>query len=231
MDQTAILAQALQIDVLGATTDANHEECDEPESAAAGEIYSYSTLFPLHDEVFQDPIYAFAALADPDTLYHHKAMREPDAEQFKEAMVKEFCDQWDNENFVLKKQSEIPDDARLLPGVWAMKRKHKVLTGEVYKHKARLNLDGSKQVKDLDFDQTYSPTASWPAVRLQLALTLVHNWYTKQIDFVQAFPQAPIQVIQYMKIPKGIDIEGVDNPDEYFFAARRSKKALLITDH
>ena len=62
---------------------------------------------------------------------------------------------------------------------------------------------------------TYSPTVSWPAVRLQLALVLVNNWYTKQIDFVQAFPQAPIQKVQYMRIPKGIEIEGVDDADEW----------------
>ena len=103
-----------------------------------------------------------------------------------------------------------------------MKRKRKVLTGKVYAHKARLNLDGSKQLKDLDYNQTYSPMASWPAIRLQLDLTLVHGWYTKQIDYVQAFPQAPIQVIQYMKILKGIDIEGVDNPDEWVLEVHKN---------
>ena len=44
-------------------------------------------------------------------------MREPDADQFREAMIKEFVDQWDNGNFQLKKRDEIPDDARILPGV------------------------------------------------------------------------------------------------------------------
>ena len=183
---------------------------------AAGEIYAFSTLFPIDDvDHNQDPIFAYAASADPDTLYHHQAMKEPDAPLFREAMTKEFIDQWDNDNFLLKQRSEIPNNARVLPGVWAMKRKRKVLTGEVYKHKARLNLDGSKQIKDLDYDKTYSPTASWPAIRLQLALVLVHGWVTKQIDFVQAFPQAPIEKVQYMEVPRGIEIEGIDNPKDW----------------
>jgi len=103
-----------------------------------------------------------------------------------------------------------------------MKRKRKVLTGEVYKHKARLNLDGSKQLHGVDFDQTYSPTASWPAIRLLLALTMVNDWKTKQIDFVQAFPQAPIKVVQYMKLPKGIEIEGVENPDDWVLEVHKN---------
>ena len=117
------LVDALCIEVLQCTTDSRQEEYAESTAAAAGEIYAYSTLFPLHDEVDVDPIYAFAASADPDTLYHHEAMREPDADQFREAMVQEFCDQWNNENFELKRRSEIPEDARILPSVWAMKRK------------------------------------------------------------------------------------------------------------
>ena len=32
---------------------------------------------------------------------------------------------------------------------------------------------------------------------------------------MQAFPQAPIRVKQYMKLPKGISIPGVDNPDDW----------------
>ena len=209
------LVDALCVEVLQATVDDDGEEMQGPTAPAQGEIFAYSTLFPLFDDGDEDPLLAYAASADPDTLYHHEAMREPDADQFRAAMEKEFNDQWDNGNFSLKRRNEVPDDARILPSVWAFKRKRKVLTGEVYKHKARLNLDGSKQVYGLDYDQTYSPTASWPAIRLQLALTLVNNWYTKQIDYVQAFPQAPIQIKQYMKIPKGIHIEGVDDPSEW----------------
>jgi hypothetical protein len=34
--------------------------------------------------------------------------------------------------------------------------KKEVTTGEVYKHKGRWNLDGSKQEFGIDYDQTYS---------------------------------------------------------------------------
>ena len=85
-----------------------------------------------------------------------------------------------------------------------------------------MNLDGSKQLEGIDYDQTYSPTASWPAVRLLLALSLLNSWFTKQIDFVQAFPQAPITQRQFLKLPKGIAIEGVDDPSEWVLELKRN---------
>ena len=38
----------------------------------------------------EDPIlYSMKAMSDPDMLYMHKAMRELDADKFKQAMIKE----------------------------------------------------------------------------------------------------------------------------------------------
>jgi len=145
-------------------------------------------------------------------------MREPDKKQFQDAMVKEIVDQWDAGNFVLRLRDELPRGTRILKMIWAFKRKRSALTGEITKHKARANLDGSKQVHGKDFWQTYSPTASWSSIRLLLAMSILHGWHTKQIDFVQAFPQAPINTPQFMEIPKGIEIEGVD-PKKHVFEA------------
>ena len=158
------LVDALSVEIMQATATEEGKEAPDEQAPAAGEIFSFSTLFPLNDEDDVDPIHAYAASVDPDTLYHHEAMREPDAPQFRDAMVKEFKDQWDNGNFELKLRTDIPEGARILPAVWSMKRKRKILTGEVYRHKARMNLDGSKQIEGIDYNATYSPTASWPAV-------------------------------------------------------------------
>ena len=49
---------------------------------------------------------------------------------------------------------------------------------------------------------------------------ILNNWRTRQIDFVQAYPQAPIEVNNlYMKIPKGFEIEGATK-DEYLLHIR-----------
>lgn len=64
----------------------------------------------------------------------------------------------------------------------------------------------------VDYDQTHAPVALWTSVQLLLALTAVHGWHTKQIDCVLACPQAPVERELCMKVPKGFDLDGVDNP-------------------
>jgi hypothetical protein len=39
-------------------------------------------------------------------------------------------------------------------------------------------------------------------VRLLLTLALIHGWYTHQIDFILAFPQADTNTTLYMELPK-----------------------------
>jgi len=189
---------------------------------AEGEIFCLSAVFPAMEFTPDEhPLEAYGATADPDTLYYHEAMREPDRDQFKLAMVKEFGDQMDNGNFSIIHKSKVPEGAKILPSVWAMRRKRKILTGEIYKWKARLNLDGSKQVHGQDFWQTYAPVATWSSIRLLLILSLIHSWHTVQIDYVQAYPQAPINKVQYMKLPRGIEIEGID-PQEHVLEVHKN---------
>ena len=179
-------------------------------------------------ELESDPIsFAFKAnKSDPDTMYLHEAMREPDAQQFREAMRKELKDHTERKHWKLRKRSEVPEGVKILPAVWAMKRKRKIATREVYKWKARLNLGGHKQEYGVHYWETYSPVVRWTSIRLLMVLALINGWSTRQIDFVLAYPQARISTDNvFLEIPKDFDPsdmplpEGVDrtefNPDEY----------------
>jgi hypothetical protein len=68
-------------------------------------------------------------------------------------------------------------------------------------------------IEGLDYDLTYSPTASWPAICLALSMVLLHGWHAKQIDYVLAYPQAPAARPMYMEIPKGCELPGYDSKD------------------
>ena len=78
-----------------------------------------------------------------------------------------------------------------------MRRKRDIRTSEIKKYKARLNLDGSKMIKGIDYESTYAPVATWNAIRILLALVLSMIWNTIQINYVAAFPQAPIEKTLY----------------------------------
>jgi len=49
-------------------------------------------------------------------------MREPDADRFREAMIKEWKDQRENGNFTIIRRSEVPDGKSILPSIWQMRR-------------------------------------------------------------------------------------------------------------
>jgi hypothetical protein len=179
----------------------------EIESEIPGEIFSSSALF------LQDEILAFAASNDPDTLYYHQAMASPDKKEFIKAMEEEINGQIKNEIFTIIPRKEVPQDKRVLPTVWAMRRKRRIATGQVYKWKARLNIDGSKQIKGEDYWETYAPVANWASIRLLLTHAIINKWHTRQIDYVQAYTQAEVETEMYMEIPKGYKI---DDPSDDF---------------
>ncbi|MGL5935137.1 MAG: reverse transcriptase domain-containing protein, partial [Cetobacterium sp.] len=186
----------------------------DPAASARGE----ATQGAIEDPI---TVWALGASNDPDVFYYHEAMKEPDAADFLKAMEKEIQDQWDNGNFRLVRRDKVPPDKKILPGVWALRRKRDSHTGKIKKHKARWNLDGSKQVHGVDFDNTYSPTATWPSIRLLLTMSLLNDWPTRQLDFVQAFPQATISHQQFVELPRGIEIEGISS-EEYVFEALKN---------
>ena len=97
--------------------------------------------------------------------------------------------------------------------VWQMKQKQCIKTKEVKKLKARLNLDGSRTRQGQHYEQCYSPVASWNSMRALLVLSAVNNWHTKQLDFVLAFPQAPVACDLYLKIPDGVETENGNSRD------------------
>ena len=172
--------------------------------------YTATYYEPLHEEDFKlqddmkDPI-GFKASTDPDTMYYHQAMKAPDKEQFISAIVKEINDHITNNHWQLVPKSEVPAGTKVLDSVWSMKRKRDIRTREVYKWKARLNIHGGQQEHGTHYTETYSPVVNWSSVRLITILSIINRWYTKQIDFVLAYPQAPLPYDNYMKLPPGVE--------------------------
>jgi hypothetical protein len=92
-----------------------------------GEIFCLEAMFPIR-EVVEHPLTVFKATSDPDTMYLHQAMKEPDSKEFVAAMEKEVKDQSENGNFTIVKQSTVPEGVVILPTVWQMKRKRDIKT-------------------------------------------------------------------------------------------------------
>jgi hypothetical protein len=64
---------------------------------------------------------------------------------------------------------------------------------------------------------------------------MIHKWHTRQIDFVQAYPQAPLERDMYMEVPKGFDITDGDPEGDYVIQVHqniyRQKQAGQVWNH
>ena len=149
-----------------------------------------------------EPI-VYAASNDPDILYLHEAMKAPDRTQFLEAMEREIKGHEEGNHWVLVPKHQVPRGTKVLDAVWLMRRKRRIESQEIYKWKARLNVHGGQQVHGINYWDTYTPVVAWPVIRFFFILSILQGWKTRQLDFIMAFPQAPIQTPLYMSIPKG----------------------------
>ena len=157
-----------------------------------GEIFCQETITSGNDHELNNPL-AYKASTDPDTMYLHQDLKQPDKLKFVEAMDKEVKDQMSNKNFTIVHKSKVPKDKSILPAVCQMKRKRDIKSRKIKKYKARLNIDGSRMKEGIHYDQTYAPVASWNSIRILLSLVAALGWHTQQIDYVLAFPQAPVE--------------------------------------
>ena len=156
---------------------------------------------------------AFAASADPDNMYMEQAIQQPDKKEFIKAMISEVQAHTANGHWEIIPRTDVPVGTKVLPAVWAMKRKRRIATQEIYKWKARLNIHGGKQEKGINYWETYAATLAWPQIRFMFTLSIINSWHTRQIDFTMAYPQADVECDLYMDIPKGFEITDGNNKD------------------
>ena len=84
-------------------------------------------------------------------------------------MKKEINSFKDEKIFELMLLNKKPAHKSLIPFVWSFKRKRNPI-GELIKHKAHLCVDGGKQIKGMDYWNTYAPVAQQITTRIVLVL-------------------------------------------------------------
>lgn len=188
-------------------------------------IDNYDELNTLLDNTINElnPMaYSAAKAANPNILGHSDAMKSDDADKFWTTMLNEMERLYECDVYEIVDKSTVPAASTILRAVWSHRRKTRP-DGQIYKHKSRVCADGSQQKKGIDFHETFSPVVAWSTVRFLLILALVKNLKMRQVDYVQAFTQAPLEDDVYMQIPAGFY---VDNPENNNHKVIKLKKTL-----
>jgi len=152
---------------------------------------------------------------NPNILTHRDAMKADDNDQFLVSMKEEIDNLLKNQIYEVVPIDTVPRNKTILDAVWSHRRKQKP-DGTVYRHRSRICANGKQQVKGHDFQETFSPVVSWTTVRLLLILSNLLGLKTRQVDYVQAFPQAELEEDVYMKIPNGFYYEDPNNSNKKY---------------
>ena len=93
--------------------------------------------------------------------------------------------------------------------IWSFKRKRH-LDRSFNKCKSRLYYHGGQQQWNINIWDTYALVVSWSSVRILLTLSKIHNFYTKSVDFVQAYPSSDIKSSIFLKYLAGVVLNNND---------------------
>jgi hypothetical protein len=65
----------------------------------------------------------------------------------------------------------------------------------------------------MNYYETYAPVVTWFAIKLLIVIGILFGWALRQVDFIMAYPQAPIECDMYMELPQGIRTSEGDSKD------------------
>lgn len=142
---------------------------------------------------------ASSSTSIPEPKTYKEAMQSSYAQQWKDAMDKEYTSLLNNKTWVLK---PLPASRKAVKCKWIFKVKYKP-SGEVERFKARLVAKGFSQVASIDFTETYAPIIKYDAVRAVFVISNEHGMVKAQFDVCTAYLNADLIDIIFMEQPEG----------------------------
>ncbi|PKU79316.1 Retrovirus-related Pol polyprotein from transposon TNT 1-94 [Dendrobium catenatum] len=127
--------------------------------------------------------------------------------EWRQAMAEEFAALQQQGTWTLVSP---PQNASILGCKWTFRKKFNS-DGSVARHKARLVAQGNRQEHGLDYDETFSPVAKLPTIRVLFTVALYHGWTVQQLDVNNAFLHGTLTETVFMRQPNGF--EDNMNPD------------------
>ncbi|KAI3635902.1 hypothetical protein MIR68_006540 [Amoeboaphelidium protococcarum] len=138
----------------------------------------------------------------PKTIAESKTL--PEWPLWKQAIESELQSLIKNGTWI---RDTLPSGRKALPCKWIFKIKLKS-DGSIESFKARLVIQGFRQIKDVDYNETFAPVAKFNTIRLVLAVAAYYDLEIDQMDFCTAFLNGKLNEEIFMKGPAGSEFEG-----------------------
>jgi hypothetical protein len=144
-----------------------------------------------------DPIFYATQMQNPDVLTHAKMKRQVDANKLIEAQRPKIKGLMDINIFEFIPKTKPQAKTRYVDLIWTYRQKCHP-DGSLKKYKARLCVNGSRQIQGINYTESFAPVVKWSTICMVNTLTAMHKLKWKQIDFTQAFPQAKLKEDIYL---------------------------------
>ena len=170
------------------------------------------------DQITHNLDYCYKLSGFPQT--YQEAMESADAEHWKEAMKDEMNSLKENETFTLTK---LPEGRQAVGGRWVYTIKENPSMAKTYK--ARYVAKGYSQIKDIDYHETFAPTANLTSVRVLMQIAAKHDLILHQMDVKTAYLHAPIDCEIYMDQAEGFETPS-DSEEKLVYKLNKSLYGL-----
>ena len=130
-------------------------------------------------------------------LTYEQAIVSKDSDSWQKAMEDEMSSLIAMDTFQLAPRPK----KKVIGGRWVYSMKTNENHEEIFK--ARYVAKGFSQVRDIDYNETFSPTARLTSVRVLLQLAVDQNWSIFQLDVKTAYLNADVDFDIYIEQPKG----------------------------
>ena len=131
-------------------------------------------------------------------ISYDQAIQSPQSEKWKLAMDDEMNSLHENETYEL---APLPEGRTPVGGRWVYQVK--TLPNGDDKYKARYVAKGFSQIKDVNYFETFSPTARMSTLRTLINISVNKNYHIHQMDVKTAFLNAEIDTEIYVDQPEG----------------------------
>jgi len=148
---------------------------------------------------------SIAMMIEQGPMTYRAALDAEDAEQWKEAILKEMASMESHEGFTCV--AKVPEDASMIGIRWVIRRKL-MANGTIDKWKVRLVGSGDLQ-KPGDYYDITSPVIDSASIRHSLGLAVSHDLEIAVLDIPTAFLTCPLHETLCMRLPEG------EWPDSY----------------
>jgi hypothetical protein len=113
-------------------------------------------------------------MQNPDVLTHAQMKRQVDANKLCEAQRPKIDGLMDIHTFEFIPKIDLAPRTRYLDLIWTYRRKRHP-DGSLKKYKARLCVNGSRQIQGIDYTESCAPVVQWITIRMLNTLAVIHN--------------------------------------------------------